>query len=90
MNMTFERACKPDMPVWPVCRQLEDSPQAEPVYQVEIVFRESAMSRRFRSLRDIDQPCHYLVEIKRCGKEKLKTIMATEADAVHGDQIRRR
>ena len=90
LSRKFELACRPDMKLWPVCQSNRSQSTGELVHTVKIVFRECIMSKRFRSLEEMKQPCHYTVEVKRTGQERIKTILATNTDEEGGDLIKDR
>ena len=87
INHKFERACTPDMKTWPTCCQLEEQAHTESVFKVEVVFNETKIARRFRQLKDVNQPCHYLVEIKNSGEGKVRSTISTDNDKTDGDQV---
>ena len=89
LSRKFELACRPDMKLWPVCQSNRSRSTGELVHTVKIVFRECIMSKRFRSLAEMKQPCHYTVEVKRTGQERIKTILATNTDEEGGDREHR-
>ena len=90
LSRKFELACKPEMKVWPECESDMSQTTGELVHTVKVVFRECIMSKRFRSLEEMKQPCHYTVEMKRTGQEKIKTILETNIDEEGGDIVKDR
>ena len=90
LSKKFEIACKPEMKIWPECESDMSQTTGELVHTVKVVFRECIMSKRFRSLEEMKQPCHYTVEMKRTGQEKIKTILETNIDEEGGDIIKDR